>query len=74
MAKAKCTVTPHGKVCSSAAHGAGIKRAGAVKLHKGEIVLGKSQVKGMLGAKSAACCKKIMKGKKTSCKCKTKKK
>ena len=70
--KANCRVTPHGKICG-AAHGAGIKKAGVVRLHKGEIVLPKSKVKAMLSAKSADCCKGIMTGKSRSkCKCKKK--
>ena len=39
MVKTKCKVVGDTLVCGSARHGAGIKKKGVYRLHKGEIVM-----------------------------------
>ena len=49
MVKTKCKVVGDTLVCGSARHGAGIKKKGVYRLHKGEIVVKKP--KGKKGCK-----------------------
>lgn len=64
MGKSKCRRVGKDVVCGGARHGAGIRKKGVYRLHKGEKVLSGAQVGKLMKSGTAGCCKNCMKHKK----------